>query len=166
MLTVDTYRFGRFLLDVRQRTLVRGNSRWHLAEKPFRILQMLLDADGRTVEKDAFLSNIWPNADIGEANITQHIFMLRSMLDDADGRSCIVTVAGKGYRLGTPVERKVGLVMRGLCERCNRPLGMSDDARICSYECTFCAECAVAFENICPNCGGELVARPRRNSAP
>jgi hypothetical protein len=38
----------------------------------------------------------------------------------------------------------------------------SDDARICSHECTFCAACADAMQGRCPNCGGELVARPRR----
>ncbi|NYT61504.1 DUF1272 domain-containing protein [Alcaligenaceae bacterium] len=38
-----------------------------------------------------------------------------------------------------------------------------DEARICSFECTFCATCAdSALKGICPNCGGELVARPRR----
>jgi len=38
----------------------------------------------------------------------------------------------------------------------------SGDARICSHECTFCAACADAMDGRCPNCGGELVARPRR----
>jgi len=37
------------------------------------------------------------------------------------------------------------------------------EAYICSFECTFCPSCASRFENICPNCGGELVPRPRRN---
>ncbi|MGW0211718.1 DUF1272 domain-containing protein [Streptomyces sp. NPDC003233] len=35
-------------------------------------------------------------------------------------------------------------------------------ARICSYECTFCEACGEALGQICSNCGGELVARPRR----
>ncbi|MBB4156857.1 hypothetical protein FB387_001174 [Streptomyces cinereoruber] len=35
-------------------------------------------------------------------------------------------------------------------------------ARICSYECSFCVPCADALGSICPNCGGELVPRPRR----
>jgi DNA-binding winged helix-turn-helix (wHTH) protein len=163
---VDTYRFGRYLLDVRHRTLMRGNSLQPLPEKPFRILQLLLEADGGIVEKDVFLSQIWPNEDVGEANITQHVFMLRSVLGgDANGGSCIITVPGKGYRLAARVERKVGLVMRELCERCDEPLGMRDEARICSYECTFCPACAASVQNVCPNCGGELVARPRRNVA-
>jgi len=32
----------------------------------------------------------------------------------------------------------------------------------CSYECTFCSDCTAAMKSICPNCGGELVRRPRR----
>jgi hypothetical protein len=56
----------------------------------------------------------------------------------------------------------MALEMRTACERCERPLGHADAARICSYECTFCPACADAMEAVCPNCGGELVARPRR----
>jgi len=35
-------------------------------------------------------------------------------------------------------------------------------AFICSFECTFCAECADALDETCPNCGGELLDRPAR----
>ncbi|MBA2343545.1 MAG: DUF1272 domain-containing protein [Rubrobacter sp.] len=34
---------------------------------------------------------------------------------------------------------------------------------ICYHECTFCESCAEDMQHICPNCGGELVSRPRRN---
>jgi hypothetical protein len=56
----------------------------------------------------------------------------------------------------------VALEMRGVCERCGTALAADAPAAICSYECTFCAECAEAMEHVCPNCGGELVPRPRR----
>jgi hypothetical protein len=37
------------------------------------------------------------------------------------------------------------------------------EARVCSFECTFCADCAdTVLEGTCPNCGGVLVARPPR----
>ena len=58
------------------------------------------------------------------------------------------------------------LAMKDMCERCNAPLPHDAAARICSFECTFCPACAEAMGNVCPNCGGELVARPRRNRAP
>jgi hypothetical protein len=56
----------------------------------------------------------------------------------------------------------VSLEMRTECERCNAALEDDRIAFICSYECTFCATCTSDMDNICPNCGGELVARPRR----
>ena len=56
------------------------------------------------------------------------------------------------------------LALRPNCECCNRDLPPESElARICSYECTFCADCAEGtFGGICPNCGGELVRRPIR----
>jgi len=54
------------------------------------------------------------------------------------------------------------LEMRPVCERCNAPLALDGKAFICSYECTFCEQCFVEFEGICPNCHGELVRRPVR----
>ena len=61
----------------------------------------------------------------------------------------------------------MALEMRDKCEKCARPLAMDgDDARICSYECTFCAPCTDAMHGICPNCGGELLPRPRRAKKP
>ena len=56
----------------------------------------------------------------------------------------------------------MSLEMRAVCERCEKPLAADGPAVICSFECTFCAECAEAMESVCPNCGGELVARPKR----
>jgi hypothetical protein len=56
------------------------------------------------------------------------------------------------------------LQLRPNCECCDRDLPAdSADAFICSFECTFCASCArEVLAGKCPNCGGELVARPRR----
>ena len=56
----------------------------------------------------------------------------------------------------------LGLEMRRECEGCQTPLEPDGPAFICSYECTFCASCAGAHKHVCPNCGGELVKRPRR----
>jgi hypothetical protein len=58
----------------------------------------------------------------------------------------------------------MALEMRAACERCGAPLPHDAHASICSYECTFCPACADELERVCPNCGGELVARPRRRS--
>jgi hypothetical protein len=56
------------------------------------------------------------------------------------------------------------LQLRPNCEACDRDLPpASPDARICSYECTFCADCVeTLLHNVCPNCGGGFVPRPIR----
>lgn len=56
------------------------------------------------------------------------------------------------------------LELRGICEACQSHLPPdSDRAWICSYECTFCSDCVHGLlKGTCPNCGGELVRRPRR----
>ena len=56
------------------------------------------------------------------------------------------------------------LQLRPNCECCGKVLAPdSAQARICSFECTFCAACAIdPLQGRCPNCGGELVERPRR----
>ena len=58
------------------------------------------------------------------------------------------------------------LELRPTCENCNTPLPPDSlDARICSYECTFCAQCVdTLLQDVCPNCGGGFVARPIRPS--
>lgn len=59
------------------------------------------------------------------------------------------------------------LALRPNCECCDRDLPAdSADARICTFECTFCAACAdTRLGGICPNCSGELVRRPIRPAA-
>jgi hypothetical protein len=59
------------------------------------------------------------------------------------------------------------LAIRPNCECCNRDLPNGDPlARICTFECTFCADCvAQRLGGVCPNCGGDLVLRPTRPAA-
>lgn len=54
------------------------------------------------------------------------------------------------------------LEMRATCERCQADLPADGHAVICSYECTFCDVCGTDLHRVCPNCGGELVPRPKR----
>jgi uncharacterized protein len=56
----------------------------------------------------------------------------------------------------------MALEMRTECERCGAGLAADGDGVICSHECTFCRACAEALQSVCPNCGGELVTRPKR----
>ncbi|MFQ5761204.1 MAG: DUF1272 domain-containing protein [Acidiferrobacterales bacterium] len=56
----------------------------------------------------------------------------------------------------------MALEMRKRCEKCDANIDADGEAYICSYECTFCANCAADMKHVCPNCGGELQQRPRR----
>jgi uncharacterized protein len=62
------------------------------------------------------------------------------------------------------MEATMALELRPNCEYCDADLSpASTRARICSYECTFCADCVeTRLDNVCPNCGGALVPRPIR----
>ena len=81
--------------------------------------------------------------------------------------------AGQARRHGTrnsrPLDVAVGwrygvLELRPVCEHCGKALPPnSTEARICSYECTFCAACVDdVLHDVCPNCGGGFVPRPIR----
>ena len=56
------------------------------------------------------------------------------------------------------------LEIRQCCENCGKSLpNETNEAMICSYECTFCMDCVEnVLENVCPNCGGGFEKRPTR----
>ncbi len=56
------------------------------------------------------------------------------------------------------------LELRPICENCAKPLpNDSKEAMICTFECTFCADCVTdVLKNVCPNCGGGFEKRPTR----
>ena len=58
------------------------------------------------------------------------------------------------------------LEMRPGCEQCDVDLPPdSTEAKMCSFECTFCADCATnTLHGSCPNCGGALATRPTRRA--
>src|SRR5262245_49388898 len=63
-----------------------------------------------------------------------------------------------------PLASRAMLELRPNCELCDRDLPPdSPDARVCSYECTFCASCVEeVLRDVCPNCGGNFQPRPIR----
>ena len=54
--------------------------------------------------------------------------------------------------------------MRQVCEKCGGGLDATGEVYICTFECTFCRDCTEEMNSVCPNCGGELVRRPRKKS--
>jgi len=45
------------------------------------------------------------------------------------------------------------------CEKCGKPVPREADARCCSFQCTFCPDCAAGYNHVCPNCSGQLTLR-------
>jgi hypothetical protein len=62
-------------------------------------------------------------------------------------------------------EEKNGALLRLMstpkdrCEKCERALPQPADGTACSFQCTFCDDCAATLKSICPNCGGALESR-------
>ena len=73
----------------------------------------------------------------------------------------IPSLAGRGSCCDT---LNMSLELRPNCEHCDKDLPpAATDARICTYECTFCADCVdTHLHNVCPNCGGGFAPRPIR----
>lgn len=76
----------------------------------------------------------------------------------------VTSEASSGVTLCTLCHDGVMLEIRPSCECCDRDLAPdSTDVMICTYECTWCRDCATnVLHGVCPNCGGELVRRPVR----
>lgn len=49
--------------------------------------------------------------------------------------------------------------LKTACEKCHKPLPLEAAALACSFQCTFCPDCATQMNNICPNCSSELISR-------
>lgn len=65
----------------------------------------------------------------------------------------------------SPIDiNKTSIDMKHSCEACERALAPDGEVYVCSFECTFCLVCAANSQFICPNCGGELLRRPRRKT--
>src|SRR5580698_5787781 len=98
--TTTNYSFGRFRLDTSRRVLVAGREVRAMPEKLFRILLVLLEANGRVVAKETFFTTVWPDEIISDGNLAQHVFLLRKFLgDEGEAQRYIITVPRKGYRL-------------------------------------------------------------------
>lgn len=103
------YRFEDFTVDTSQRVLLRAEKPVALTPKAFDTLLILLEGNGRIVEKDDLKKKLWPNTFVEEANITFNVQQLRKVLgDDARNPRFIETVARRGYRFIAPVEVRVG----------------------------------------------------------
>jgi DNA-binding winged helix-turn-helix (wHTH) protein/tetratricopeptide (TPR) repeat protein len=99
-----TYEFGPFRLSVVDRQLFQDDTPIPLTPKVFDTLVVLVEEAGRLVQKDEFLSRIWPDTVVEEVGLAHNISQLRRVLGDGrDEPQFIQTVPKRGYRFVAPV---------------------------------------------------------------
>ena len=121
---MGVFAFGPFRLDPVRRALLRDGERVRLGARLFDTLLYLVENHDRLVERDELQLAVWPGRIVEEGNLGQAISALRKALQaDASTESFIVTVAGRGYRFGAPVEFQpaLGAVSADLLSAPNRP---------------------------------------------
>jgi len=98
------YEFGPFILDPGERLLRHGAARMELPPRAFDTLLVLVENNGRLLEKDALMRTVWGDTVVEENNLSQVIYLLRKALRDGeDGTRYIETVPKRGYRFATGV---------------------------------------------------------------
>ena len=99
------YKFGHYVLDVHERVLTREGCVVPLAPKSFETLLVLVRNSGHVVQKDDLMNEVWPDAFVEDANLTQNVFALRKILGESSAQpQYIETVPRRGYRFVAPVE--------------------------------------------------------------
>lgn len=98
------YQFGDFRLDHVARALWRGNEKIALTGREFDVLLALVQRPGVPVEREVLIREVWPNVNVADGNLRQHIKALRKKLgNDAAGNAYIVTVSNRGYQFAANV---------------------------------------------------------------
>lgn len=92
--------FGPYQLNPRERSLRRDGKVLQLAPKTFDLLCLLVESAGTALTKETLLGQMWPDTFVEEANLTQHVSLLRKLLDDG---TYIETVPKFGYRFSATV---------------------------------------------------------------
>jgi len=95
------YRFGPFEIDLEQRLLFRAGDSVQLAPKAFATLAVLIERQGKIVDKEELLRLVWSDTFVEENNLTQNISILRKALGEGE---YIETIPRRGYRFLMPLE--------------------------------------------------------------
>src|ERR671918_3073015 len=100
------YEFGPFRLDPLKRRLMRDGEPVRLTPKALDLLLVLVEASGRTIEKDELLEKVWAGTIVEENNLNQNITALRKSLGDSRQDSqYVATIPGVGYRFVADVKK-------------------------------------------------------------
>lgn len=98
------YDFGSFRLDVSNRLLLRDGEHVPLTQKSFDILSYLIRNRNRMLRKQELLDEIWNDRYVEEANLAQHIYMVRKALrNNGSTVDYIETIPKFGYRFNANV---------------------------------------------------------------
>ena len=101
--------FGPFLIDVRERVLLRHGEPVPLTPKAFDVLAAFVEQPGRLFTKAELLQRVWPDTYVEESNLAYNVFAVRKALGDtADAARYIETVPKRGYRFKAAVTRVNG----------------------------------------------------------
>jgi eukaryotic-like serine/threonine-protein kinase len=103
------YEFDSFLIDVENQQLLRQGEPVPMAAKTFEILLVLVENNGRILEKSELLNRIWPETFVEEINLNVHISNLRKALgESAANHQYIKTIPKRGYRFLAQLEELKG----------------------------------------------------------
>ncbi len=103
------YEFGPFQVDIAEHSLLRDGKPVSLTPKVFDLLKVLVQNNGRLVEKDELLKEVWPDSFVEEGNLNRNVSILRKVLgEDATGKPYIETVPKRGYRFVASVKTTNG----------------------------------------------------------
>lgn len=108
LLETTTLEFGEFLLDQKEKTLLRNGERLPINPKTFQLLVTLLEERGHLIEKERLMKTLWPDSFVEDANLAFTVSLLRKTLgDDPQNPRFIETVPRRGYRfIGQTVQAK------------------------------------------------------------
>lgn len=101
------YRFGDFVLDPAERSLLHKGRAISLTPKVLEALLLLVENAGHVVEKEEFFRRLWPETFVGDDTLAQNISLLRKAISDGvEGLGLIVTVPRVGYRFTGSVQKE------------------------------------------------------------
>jgi DNA-binding winged helix-turn-helix (wHTH) protein len=103
----SVYRFGPFVLDIKDRSFKGAGTPVSLTPKVFDLLVSLVSNAGRLVEKNTLLQAVWPDVAVEEGNLSKGIFTLRQILERDSEGAYIETVPKRGYRFVATVTREM-----------------------------------------------------------
>lgn len=108
-LETQSLEFGEFLLDLKEKTLLRNGERLPINPKTYHLLVALIEEHGHLVEKDVLMKALWPDSFVEEANLAFTVSLLRKTLgDDAHRPRFVETIPRRGYRFIAEVTEASG----------------------------------------------------------